>query len=124
MKPFLSVIETPDANALCGKRCWLYSRTANDSGNPLVLEIQLEQLRSCAGKYGMTITGEVSEVASGMTLDRVGFNEVMTAARNDNFDVLLVKELGRISRDYAAAFDCLKTLEETGVVVVLADNLG
>ena len=123
LKAFFSIAKVFDANTLHGKRCWLYARTANDSGNPMVLEGQLRLLRLSANKCRMMIVGETYEVASGLTLNRIGWNKVMAAATSGAFDVLLVKDMDRMARDCFIAYECLQALDTYGITPVFADNL-
>lgn len=94
-------------------RAAIYSRvsTAEQSADN-----QLEQLRAYAATQGWGITAEYLDTDSGAHYDRPGFQQMLAAARQRRFDVLLFWSLDRLTREGAArTLDILNRLHSWGV---------
>lgn len=102
------------------KRAWLYSRVAHDDG--MVLAAQKNFLRCWAAGNGYSIVGETAEEGSGRCTDRPGLSGVMQAVREKRTDVVIVKNLGRLTRHCADMPQHVKTLQANGVTLVSIDD--
>lgn len=100
------------------KRVWLYGRVAQDSGEGRELERQMEFLRRWAAENGFTVTGETAEAGSGIQAERPGLAEVTGAVREKKMDAVVVKDLGRLMRDYIAGTKYIGFLQAQGVELV------
>jgi DNA invertase Pin-like site-specific DNA recombinase len=84
------------------KRCALYARSATDSPDGKSIADQLGRLRDRAGHLGWTVVGEYTDRAvSGLSPKREGFARLAQDAKNGKFDVILTRDLDRISRNVA-----------------------
>jgi DNA invertase Pin-like site-specific DNA recombinase len=105
-------------------RAWIYTRVAHPDSAIEALEAQKKQLRHLAAEKGYEVVGYSGEVAGGMTLSRIGIQEVMVAADKGLFDVLLITNLSRISRTPADWDVFSKHFREIGVgIYSAADGL-
>jgi DNA invertase Pin-like site-specific DNA recombinase len=77
---------------------------------------QLDQLRIYAGKMRWKVTAEYREAESGARADRPQLKALMLAAAQRKFDVLLVSDLSRLTRQGpAATFELIAVLKSYGV---------
>lgn len=100
------------------KRVWLYGRVADGSGEGWELKMQMDFLRRWAAENGFTITGETAETGSGIRAERPGLAEVTRAVREKKMDAVVVKDLGRLMRDYIAGNSYIDFLQTEGVELV------
>jgi DNA invertase Pin-like site-specific DNA recombinase len=84
-------------------RCAIYSRVSTDKQDT---ENQLSQLRAFCPTQGWELVNTFTDTCTGSKSDRPGFNAMMTAASQRQFDVVLFWSLDRLSREGA-----LKTLQ-------------
>jgi len=103
-----------------GKRTWIYSRTAYPDDYALVR--QQADLMDYAEEQGLVIVGCTAECASGLDTSRTGLREVFDAVDAGKVDLLLVKDVSRLSRNVMAVCDCLNWLKERSVDVICADG--
>ena len=85
---------------------------------------QREALEETAEKDGLEIVGVLEAEESGAKIEREQLNEVLERAKNDEFDVLMVYELDRLSR--ADPWDTqayLRDLRDAGVTLY-SDSYG
>lgn len=110
------------------KRAILYARVSRDDtrqeGRNLDGQIQMGQ--EYANKQGYLIVAELKEDdkgASGVDINLPKLNEVRTMARNGQFDVLIVREIDRLSRSLAKQLIVEQELKQEGVEIeyVLGD---
>jgi predicted site-specific integrase-resolvase len=79
------------------KRVCIYCRTAqNDQAS---LDFQVKQLTNFAKQKGLEITKIVSEFGSGLNLNRDGLIKIMKVAKSKQADMILTRDVSRISRD-------------------------
>lgn len=102
------------------KRAWLYGRVAHDDGITLVAQMDL--LRHWAAEHGYAIVGETAETGCGIRPDRPGLSEVMRAVREKRMDALVVRKLGRLTRNPLDACELMETLKECGVHLICTDE--
>ncbi len=104
------------------KRAWIYTRVAAQPTEDLApLEMQKEGLYALAARHGYTIVGCSGEYAGGLTLEREGIQEMLLAAEKGLFDVLLAKDVARITRNYVDWNHIQTTFEKLGVAVHTTD---
>jgi site-specific DNA recombinase len=104
------------------KRAVLYARTSyDDRGNEdRNLKGQLELCRSFALDNGYQVVAEVSEDdkgASGASFELEGLNSILEMAEAGAFDVLVVRELDRLSRKLAKQLVVEEELKRAKVAV-------
>lgn len=85
------------ADNMKGMRAYLYCRAAYNDG--VSLELQKAELLRYAEQNGLKVAGIAAEYASGRTLDRSALKEVSHAVCDGRVDVVLTKNIARISRD-------------------------
>lgn len=79
-------------------RVFFYCRVAHDDG--FSLEAQGAELRRYAQQAGYTIVGAADEHGNGLTLDRPGLQKVTEAVLAGKVDMVLVKSVDRIGREW------------------------
>lgn len=108
------------------KRCVLYARVSGDDKSKTGganLQAQLDLSREYAQRQGYTIIAELAEDdrgASGATFDLPQLGKAMDMARSGEFDVLIARELDRLSRDLAKQLIVEQELKRSGVVIEYA----
>ena len=101
-------------------RVLIYCRLAhNDS---VVMECQKDYLRCWAVENGYTVVGEITEVGSGIQLDRPGLAEVMRAVQENRMDALVVRKLSRLARRSMDAYHLIELLKEKGIDLICTDE--
>jgi site-specific DNA recombinase len=96
------------------ERVVLYARVSTDMQveEGLSIAAQLAEMREFAAQRGWSIVAEfVDPGVTGRTLDRPGLKQLLTAAEEHSFDVILVHELSRLSR---SVFDTFAFFESLG----------
>ena len=97
------------------KRAWLYGRIAHDDGITLVAQMDL--LRHWAAEHGYAIVGEIAETGV-ICPDRPGLSAVMQTAREKRMNALVVRKLGRLTRNPLDACELMETLKECGICLI------
>jgi DNA invertase Pin-like site-specific DNA recombinase len=104
-------------------RAVLYCRVSTNNGQQSP-EMQLNELREFAAHRGWTIVGEFTDHLSGTKESRPALNELLAAAHQRKFDVLLCWKLDRVGRSLRHLVNLLAELEALGIAFVsLRDNL-
>ena len=101
-------------------RVLIYCRLAHDDS--MVMECQKEYLRRWTAENGCTVVGEITEVGSGIQLDRPGLSEVMRAVQEKRMDALVVKKLDRLARRSLDAYRLMELLKEKGIDLICTDE--
>jgi site-specific DNA recombinase len=111
-----------------GKRAVLYARTSGDDreSEGRNLKSQLEMAREHAQRKGYTVVAEIAEDdrgVSGAAFELEGLNRVLEMAQAGEFDVLIPRELDRLSRSLAKQLVVEEELRRADVQIeyVLAD---
>lgn len=105
------------------KRAVLYARVSGDDRSKTGGENVKDQLQICrehAEKQNYQIVAELAEDdkgASGANLHLPKLNEALEMARSGMFDVLIVRELDRLSRDLAKQLIVEQELKTAGVAI-------
>ena len=92
------------------ERAWIYCRVAYPDMD--MLETQKRSHIDYAQKNHFTIVGITAEQGSGLDLSRKGLMEVFDAVNDGKLDVLLVKDLARLGRNWTEVYDDLGWLKE------------
>lgn len=107
------------------KRAVLYARTSYDDRDTdgRNLAGQLEMARQYALSKGYSIVGEIAEDdrgASGAAFELEGLNRAREMATNGEFDVLIPREIDRLSRNLAKQLIVEEELRRAGVSIEYA----
>jgi site-specific DNA recombinase len=107
------------------KRAVLYARVSRDdrSNDGRNLAGQLEMGREYAQEHGYQVMAELAEDdrgASGAEIDLPELNRVRNMALAGEFDVLVVREIDRLSRNLAKQLIVEQELQRTGVQIEYA----
>ena len=86
------------------------------------MECQKNCLRCWAVDNGYDVVDEITEVGSGIRLDRPGLTQVMQAIQKNRVDTLVVKNLSRLARRPLDAYQILRILKEKGVDLICIDG--
>lgn len=97
----------------------VYCRLAHEDS--IAMECQKNYLRRWAVDNGCDIVEEITEVGSGIRLDRPGLTKVMRAVQEKRVDALVVRNLDRLARSPLDAYQILKILKEKGVDLICVD---
>lgn len=63
------------------------------------LDSQIENLKSFAEQKGLEIVKVIAEFGSGLNLNRDSLDEIMEVAKSKQADMILTRDVSRISRD-------------------------
>lgn len=101
------------------KTAILYARVARADQESSQTQVQLDELKAFCEKQGITIVGSHSDVGSGATFERRGFQEMLEAIRSgkEQADVILITRWDRFSRNLTGALEMIKTLRTMGIKV-------
>ena len=112
-KEHLSGRKRTVAKPLGGSRTALYLRVSTAEQKP---DLQYDGLRSYAARAGLEITLDYCDVAvSGRREGRPQLNALMTAARNHEFDCVLVWKFDRFARSTRHLLAALEEFDHLGV---------
>ena len=96
-----------------GDRTAIYVRVSTSEQK---LDLQYDGLREYAGRAGLDVVQEHSDVAvSGRREGRPGLNALMTAARNREIDCVLVWKFDRFARSTRHLLNALEEFDHCGV---------
>jgi len=97
------------------KRAWTYCRIDAPEDTHGALKGQKKELKDYAEQMSFVVVGSSEDIGSGLNFDRAGLKEVLKAAGNNEFDVLLVKKLDRLGRDTAKTLELLGGFDQLGI---------
>jgi len=97
------------------KRAWTYSRIDAPDDAHGRLKSQKKELYDYAEQLGFVVVGSSEDLSGGLDFKRAGIMEVMKAAADGKFDVLLVKRLVCLSRDTVKMLEFLRGLDQLGI---------
>jgi len=105
-------------------RAAIYARYSTDSQRAASIVDQQRRCREFAERNNLTVVQLwADEAEKGWNPEREQFQAMLAAAKNKEFDVLLVDDLSRLHRDLAGQGVTLKRLQILGVrVVAIADG--
>ena len=100
-----------------------YARYSSDSQRASSIEDQQRNCSRRAEAEGWTITTAFTDEAlSGSITDRPGYQRMLKAAAAREFDVLLIDDLSRLSRDLMEAERAIRRLEFGGIRILSASG--
>ena len=104
-------------------RCAIYARYSSDRQSPASIQDQLRKCREFAEREGWQVLDEhiyIDEAQSGAGSDRPGLISLIKAASLQPcpFDVLLIDDTSRLSRNRAESAKAYERLEYLGIRVV------
>jgi DNA invertase Pin-like site-specific DNA recombinase len=103
------------------KKCALYCRVSTADQHP---ETQLYDLREMAKQRGYEIVREYTDIISGSKSKRPGLDQLMSDARRNRFDILIVAAFDRIARNVRHFLEVLDDLSHLGIEFVsLRENI-
>lgn len=80
-------------------RVAIYCRVGNPDDADTALEMQKKVLRKYASAKGYEVTAEISEAASGLSIDRDGIRKIIELAERQAMDEVLAVGFSRYSRN-------------------------
>ena len=108
-------------------RAAIYARYSTDLQSPTSIEDQVTACRRAAERHGYTVLEDqiyFDSAVSGSRDDRVSLNTLMEAANNGAFDVLLVDDLSRLSRNQIKALTIFSQFQFMGLTILsVSDNI-
>jgi site-specific DNA recombinase len=103
------------------KRYSIYARTAvaQELGSNFALAEQIHECKEYATRKGYEAADPLvyQESGSGMNPNRPALEEVLKAAREGKFNVLIIRDFARLARKQAFLLDIIHLLSEIGVEV-------
>ncbi len=106
---------------VAGYKAVLYARCNHK--DELALEKQLNTLREYAEKCNYVIAAEYSDYGCDFPAKRPGMQEVMQAATEGAFNILIVTSLNRLSRKQTEMAPLVKFFTEAGVKICCVDDI-
>jgi site-specific DNA recombinase len=108
-------------------RCAVYARYSNEKQNSLTIDQQVRKCREFASMQSLCVLDShiyADEAISGATDDRAGLRRLLSAARERPrpFDVVLVDDTSRMSRDLEHSLGIMKQLKFAGIRVVFVSQ--
>lgn len=97
------------------KRCWLYTRIDAPEDAHGCLKAQEKELLDFAAKEGYEVAGTASDLGNGWSLFRPGIARIIEAAKDNLFQILLIKNTDIICESNGDALGLLMYLHESGV---------
>ena len=118
------LLNTENSESKPRKRCALYSRSATDSPEGKSIAGQLARLRDCASRFGWTVGGEYLDRAKqGLSLKAQSMLRLIDDAKAGKFEIILVTDLDRISRDVCDSHSFFQRMQFHDVEIYsLEDN--
>jgi site-specific DNA recombinase len=110
-------VTSADHNGGTAFRAAIYARFSSEMQSPRSID---DQVRECSEfaerqRWQLVRIERDAAVRAGATAGRVGFQRVMEAAARREFDVLLVDEVSRFSRDFFAGLGDVAVLRGHGI---------
>jgi site-specific DNA recombinase len=100
-------------------RAAIYARYSSDKQRESSIEDQERNCRGFAAREGWTLIARFAdEATSGATRSRPGYLRMLAAAEQGGFDVLLVDDLSRLSRDDVEMKQVIRRFRFRGVRIV------
>lgn len=97
----------------------IYARYSSDLQREASIEDQSRNCERACSQYGFQITHRFSDEAmSGAKTNRPGYQALLEAARQREFDIIVVDEVSRLWRDQEEQWRAVKLLEFKGVHIL------
>lgn len=96
-----------------------YARYSTDNQTNNSIAYQLEKIQSYCNENNIQITHFfVDEAQSGTNTDRIGFNNMLNAAKNKEFEAIVIYDITRGSRDVGDWFNFRKIMAALNIQVI------
>lgn len=107
--------------------CAVYARYSDERQNPFSIDQQIRKCREYADRHGIRVLDEhvyADEAITGATEDRAGLRRLLDVAHEKPppFDVVLVDDTSRLSRDLAHSLEIVKRMKFAGIRVVFVSQ--
>jgi site-specific DNA recombinase len=103
-------------------RAALYARYSTQMQSAASIDDQFRLCERLAERHGFTVIVKFSDAAiSGGTASRPGYQDMLTAARRHDFDVIVAEDSSRLWRNLAEQSPRLAELSDLGIAVVTHD---
>lgn len=99
------------------KRAWIYSQIDAPEDNHGSLKNQRDDLFDYANQMELEVVGSSQDTGGSWDINHNGLQEMMQAAREGKFEVLLIKRVDRLSRYPGKTLGLLRELERLGIQV-------
>jgi site-specific DNA recombinase len=101
------------------KRAAIYARFSSDLQTDRSIEDQIALCREACARAGLTVVATFDDraISGSSTMNRAGFQAMMRAAEARAFDVMMVEDIDRLSRDQEDYHRARKRLEFIGVAI-------
>ena len=97
-------------------RAWAYTRDCGVS--PGALMEQITQLKKEAARLTIEVVGASQDISTGMSMDRRGLSEALTAVKTGCANTLLVRDLERLGEDKYTLLHIMEILQNNGAVLL------
>jgi DNA invertase Pin-like site-specific DNA recombinase len=103
-------------------RAALYARFSTEKQSENSIDDQLRVCERLAERHGFYVVARFSDAAiSGGTTNRIGYQQLLLAARRHEIDAIAAEDSSRLWRNLAEQAPRLAELSDLGVDVVTAD---
>lgn len=92
------------------KTVCIYCRCANNEDDGL--NKQKSQMIEFAKQKGLNVVKVIAEIGSGLNQNRKGLREIAKIAKQKKVDMILTKDVSRISRDYIAEIKFIEQIKK------------
>jgi DNA invertase Pin-like site-specific DNA recombinase len=103
-------------------RAATYIRVNATAGAPAIVA-QKQQVQAFVDAAGWRLGHVFTDTASGLNSSRAGLRACLDAADAGEFEILVVADMRRLSRELSVFIDLMDRLESAGVRVVSVDGL-
>lgn len=104
------------------KRCWLYTRIDAPEDTHGNLKAQEKVLLDFASKQGYEVAGAASDLGFERSLRRHGIARIIDAAKDNQFQILLIQNIKTISDNTGDALGLLSYLYDIGIDTYTTEN--
>jgi site-specific DNA recombinase len=106
-------------------RCAIYARFSSDRQSPTSITDQVRKCREFAKAQGWEVLSDhvySDEAISGATLERAGLQRLLAAAQTKAFNVVLIDDTSRLSRQLADAINLSDRLRFAGIRLIFVSQ--
>lgn len=99
------------------KRAWIYNRIDAPEDTRGLLKGQRKELYDYADQMDFEVVGSSEDTGGSINMNRPGLSHALNAASESKFEVLLIKQLSCIGRDWIKTTEILVQLKELNIKV-------
>ena len=92
------------------KKVCIYCRVAQD--DQVKLNSQIESLKIFSKQKNLEVVKVISEFGSGLNFERKGLDELTELSKSKQVDMILVRDVTRIGRDYIKMFEFIDKIKK------------